>query len=323
MANYLIINLADPGGLGAISSLKAGVTAKRARTGLAALVKGVNTTDAVDAFDLLKKDITGQLQRNDPNLLELRTKCQNAKKIYLATHGVPTDVDNAFASATGDVALCNVEQLAKLVLAIFPNKDKQYRLSLVMCYGGRTSNYRAANIDHQGQIPITDIQTSFAYKLYNRIARHRNIRMTARTGAVAYDASTGVSQVEQEASIDARIDKEAFLRQSHIIPAMNAYKARRSAAAAGGNASYDAFTKLQNTFESNPGKVASNAEETDIKAYTDIIRIKQEYQEFMDANTDRAKYGKLVYRYTGGGMTIYSYYADDGKPLLLYSGPMT
>lgn len=101
MSSYLVINLADRNGFGPISSLHSGVTAKRTNRGLSKLFKGIDTTNLVNAFDLLDKDLLSQLNRNDPELTDLRSKCDAAKKIYLATHDLPTDVDHAFANAAG------------------------------------------------------------------------------------------------------------------------------------------------------------------------------------------------------------------------------
>lgn len=322
MANYLVINLADRSGMGAISSLHAGVSAKHLTTGLTKLIKGSNTTTLVDAFALFDRDLLKQLPRSDPALLALRNQCRAADKIYLATHGIPTDVDHAFANAAGGNPLCTVSQLASFLLAILPQRDKTYRLALVMCYGARSATYRHADLDHQGNIPIADLRTSFAYKLYSRLAQHRNIVLTARTGAVAYDSHSGISRVEDELSIDARIDKELFLRQPNIVPTVNAFKARRDAAAKAGNQAYDAFVQLQEQFEKDPNKVPANPVETDLKHYTDMMRTKKQYQDVMDANTDRAKYGKIFYRLHNGQLTIASKYADQGRPLILYTGPM-
>lgn len=320
MSNYLVINLADRSNMGAISSLSNGVTAKRTRTGLSALLKGQNNIETVDAFAMLDDDLLGNLSRSDLRMQALRQKCLQSKKIYLATHGTPTDVDHAFAAAAGGTPLCTAKQLAQFMLAALPKRDKPYNIALVMCYGARTLTYRTAQLDHQGMIPITDLRTSFAYKFYRALIVHRKVRMTARTGAVAYDNNTGVSTVEDELSIDARIDKENFLRQAHIVPAMTAWRGHRGLAAQAGNAQYDQFTRTTERFTNNPTHVPRNAREVDIKAYADVMRMKKAYQDIMDANTDRTKYGKLVYTYQSGQLKIVNKYGNGGRPLTLYNG---
>lgn len=322
MSNYVVVNLADRSGMGAISSLHHGISEKQSISGLSSLFKS-NSIDLVDAFPLLDADLLKQLPRTDPALQVLRKKCLESKKIYLATHGLPTDVDHAFAKSTGGAPLCTVDQFAKFVLLMLPERDKVYNLALVMCYGGRTLNYRAANLDHQGNIPIADLRTSFAYKLYSRIAQARNVRMTARTGAVAFDSKTGVSSVEDELSIDARVDKEAFLRQGHIVPTVTAFKSARANAASQGGPALMQFDQLKTAFEKDPNKKATNPVETVLKNYADMMRTKQQYVDIMEANADKTKYGKLVYTFIGGQLSIISKYANNGGSLSLYNGPMT
>ena len=131
--------------------------------------------------------------------------------------------------------------------------------------------------------------------------------------------------VEQEISIDARIDKETLLRQPHVVPTTNANRQLERQAAQGGNDSYDAFRNLSNDFRANPGRVANTPDEQTIKDYQDIIRDKQTYIDIMDANTDKAKYGKLVFTYQSGTLTIVNKYGVQGglaPNTVLYQGPM-
>lgn len=322
MGHYLVINLADRDGMGAISSLHNGVTAKRTRSGISALLKGQNQTHRVDAFDMFDDFVAGNLTRHDNRLQALRAECLRSKKIYLATHGTPTDVDHAFANAAGGQPLATHQQLAQFMLMAMPDRPNPYNLALVMCYGARTLSYLSTQVDHQGHIDIADLRTSFAYKFYRGLVFGRKVRMTARTGAVAFDNNTGVSQVEPELAIDARIAKEQFLRQPHVQPAMNAWRQQRNQAAQGGNATYDAFQQLNQQFQNNPFRAAQNAQQQAVKDYQDIMRTKQQYVDIMDANTDRTKYGKLVYTYQAGQLTIVNKYANNGGALQLYQGLM-
>lgn len=326
MSNFVVINLADPGGIGAIASLRQGVTAKQRRTGLGRVLYGQHAVDQVDAFALLAADQNHTLQRTDPGLQALRQLCVRSKKIYLATHGVPTDVDHAFANAAGGVPLCTARELARFMLMALPQRDEAYNIALVMCYGARTATYRSAQLDHQGMVPINDLRTSFAYKFFRDVARSRHLRMTARTGAVAFDAATGRSTVEQEMSIDARIDKDILVRQPHVVPLTQANRALEVQAAQGGNGTYDAFRNLSNQFRNDPNRVANNADEQTIKDYQGLMRDRQQYVDIMDAHGDLAKYGKLVFTYVGGTLTIINKYGVNGgiaPNTTLYQGLMT
>lgn len=42
----------------------------------------------------------------------------------------------------------------------------------------------------------------------------------------------------------------------------------------------------------------------------------------MEANTDKTKYGKLIYSFEDGQHSILHKYADHGRPLPLYKGLM-
>ena len=150
MSRYIVINLADRGGFGAISSLFAGVTARRTRGAFASLFLAQHEVELIDAFDLLDDDLIGQLHYGDHRVQAVRNRILGAKKIYLATHGIATDVDNCFASAAGGLALCNYRQLASFMMALMPTRDTTYDLALVMCYGARTQTYRTTQPDQQG-----------------------------------------------------------------------------------------------------------------------------------------------------------------------------
>ncbi|MCA9527248.1 MAG: hypothetical protein KC549_13240 [Myxococcales bacterium] len=323
MSRYIVINLADRGGFGAISSLFAGVTARRTRGAFASLFLAQHEVELIDAFDLLDDDLIGQLHYGDHRVQAVRNRILGAKKIYLATHGIATDVDNCFASAAGGLALCNYRQLASFMMALMPTRDTTYDLALVMCYGARTQTYRTTQLDQQGMVPVQELRTSFAYKFFREISRHRKIRMTARTGAVGFDSTTGRSTVEQEIAVEASIDKEVLLRQPNVIPATQAYRQAEIQAANGGNDTYDAFRQLSQAFKADPNRVAGNAEEQVIQDYQDIIRQKEQYIAIMDANMPQAKYGKIVYTRTGGTLRIVNKYAHNGGELLLYQGLMT
>lgn len=339
MSSFVVINLADPSGMGAISSLKLGVTAKRTRTGLKRKLYGNHSVPQFDCFAMLAADQAGTLSRTDPEVVALRNACRQAKKIYLATHGTPSDVDHCFAAAAGGAPLATAAQLAQFMLLALPMRTEKYDIALVMCYGARTSTYLSANLNHQGAVALNDLRTSFAYKLYRTLCRARPCRMTARTGAVAFDSTTGRSSVEDELAIDARVAKENFLRQDHIVPTTNEWRAARVDRARyettlnlPNNTPLDQrpteqFNRLNEAFKNNPGRVATNDEERKIKAYQEMMRTKEGFQQVQDANPDRIKYGKVVYEYTAGTLTVTNKYGDVANGgvaanTVLYQGPI-
>lgn len=339
MSSYVVINLADRDGFGAISSLRQGITNKRKRTGLSRKLYGQHAVQQIDAFDLLEADRAGTLQRTDPGLIALRAACLAAKKIYLATHGTPTDVDHCFAKATGGAPLATARELARFMMLALPAQTATYNLALVMCYGARTSNFRSTNQNHQQVIGANDLRTSFAYKFFRELCVARKVRMTARTGAVAFDGATGQSMVEDEVAIDARIDKEAFLRQGHIVPTTQSWQQAQRQRAQNeqalnlpNNAPLNArplhqFGQLNDAFKNNPGRAPTNDEERTVKDYQDMMRTKQGYIDTMQANPDRQKYGKIVYEYVAGQISVTNKYGDPTNggvqpQTVLYQGPL-
>jgi hypothetical protein len=68
-----------------------------------------------------------------------------------------------------------------------------------MCYAARSQQ---ADLDHNGQIPVNELTSSFAYKFFRSICTFRSVRMTARTGAVSNDGELNHTvETEEEVSL--------------------------------------------------------------------------------------------------------------------------
>jgi hypothetical protein len=335
MSKLVILNLADPGGIGPVSRVKSGLQAKQKTRATVAV--GDQVVPIYDLFDELK---TAHSLKVSDELKEAALACDQASKIYLCTHGLAADTEHAYAKASGGAALATWDDFGRLLGKLLPSTSKQYNLALVMCYGGRSETYRSTDLDHTGQIPLAMLRTSFAYKLFKHLCEQgRSIRMTARTGAVGFDAETGQSSVEQEAAIDIALDKEEFLRDPKTQAAIDKWKAYKDAAMAKGRAA-DAAGKtgmhrdvkkwldVDQKFKTNPdkstGTFASGLEKAG-KAYHQVIAQKNAFEQRKFQYQDLKKYGKLVYLKTASGIRIINKYGnqkDIGPGTVLYSGAL-
>ena len=325
-ANIVLLNLGDraPGG-GLIA--KSATSLRRKYPVSSTLLFAGNQITELSLFSLLAKYQAGAgaLARSDPQLLQVRNLCSSATKIMLCLHGLHNDVLSGFANDTLNhtpmAAVASFADLAGFTLMFLPLRDKIYNLALIMCYGARSDNFR---LNHEGQIAPDDLKTSFAYKFYRRICMFRNVRMTARTGATGFDEHTGRSTVESEASVQARADNEDFLRLVATQTAIDDYKNLKDsytkAAHGGSEERARAWLQMDNNFRANPDLAASNPDEAGIKAYHQVLKTKNAYQDAMGGQ-DRTKYGKYIYAYTPkDGLTIFSKYPKPG--VVLYHGPL-
>jgi hypothetical protein len=326
MPRYVILNLADPGQMGPVTKVKSGLQV-RVKNSARTIGVGDDVVPIHDLFDMLtivKGDRLGNL---GADFDRVRDDCDSAEKIFLCTHGTASDTEHGFAAATGGAPLGDWKDFGRLMRRLLPRKDKTYNLALVMCYGARTETYYARDLDHQGRIPASLLKTSFAYKFFKYLCdgHGRNIRMTARTGAVGFSDKTGASSVEQEAAIDIGLEKEEFLRQPKIQMTIDQWKAYKDAVDSDAKAAK--FVKVDQKFKKNPNAAAKSfsSMERAGKAYHQMLARKNalEMQKFNYA--DLRKYGKIVYETADGGLRVINKYgsADTGigPSTVLYEGP--
>ena len=322
--NIVLLNLGDRAAGGGLIHKSGQSLAKKYPTTKSFLFAG-NQINEFSLFALFAKHKQGQgaLARSDPELNQVRGVCNNASKIMLCLHGLHNDVQSGFANDTLNhspmQAVASWGDLAEFSLSFLPTRDKIYNLALIMCYGARAENFR---LNHEGQIPPNDLKTSFAYKFYRRICIFRNVRMTARTGATGFDSETGRSTVESEASVQARADKDDFLRLVATQTAITDYTTLKDsytkAAYGGSEARARAWLAMDGRFRANPETVANNPDEVKVRAYHQVLKTKTAYEAAL-ASQDKTKYGKYVYTYSPSeGLTIYSKYPKPG--VALYHG---
>ncbi|QBQ96303.1 hypothetical protein [Paraburkholderia pallida] len=323
MPRLVILNLADPGQMGPVTRVKRGLEAK-IQAGPRTVLVGEDVVPIHDLFDELK-----DLQDGTPlgdKLKAARDDCDVAEKIYLCTHGLANDTEHAFAKASGGEALGTWKDFGRLIRKVLPKRSKHYKVALVMCYGARTDEYYARDLDHQGMIPLTLLNTSFAYKMFHYLCSDhgRTMTMTARTGAVGFDDTTGKSSVEQEAAIDIALEKEEFLRSPKIDRVMKQWAAYRRAIDS--DKAAQEWLKIDNKYRDDPKAYANpfNKKAVAGKAYHQALARKIALETQKSAYQDLQKYGKLVYTHIGGTLTIVNKYGNNGgigPQTVLYTGP--
>lgn len=265
--------------------------------------------------ELIARDAAGTLPKDDVE--KIRADCAEAKTVAIVIHGRPDDTDNGFSSGGNQV--CTWQQLGKLALLLFPDAGHTYNIALIMCYGARSTN---AMLDHRGNIPVNDLKTSFAYKFFRSICVYRNVRMTARTGAVSNDANLAHT-VETEEQVFAVVDKmnaraERNLNKATMDAQKNQYLTNHGITA-------QQFDQMMYQFVQNPNRLVANADEQFAKDY---IPYSNYVNAYIDATYgtnnlgNRNKFGKFVYTYNGVLQIVSRYDTGNGPNYVLYNGPL-
>jgi hypothetical protein len=327
MGRYIILNFEDKitdKGVGASDSTVKGLTqryeVRKAPKGISGAFMSKNTVTehrCVDAGPPIG------FSQDAARIATIKTACTGAEKIYLVMHGDPRTTDvcytNAIPSTAGVLQLATASQMAAFLGKVLVGGKQELRLALVMCYGARCRNYQSAKVNHQGMIPQADLVTSFAYKLFYALhGKGIQSRLSAVTGKISHNSTTGGALIEVEELIDlnmelseAKTAKLAAQRAAGIDPLkpLNERDATYKATAA--------------AWSSSPGGAAVtqrfNTAQQALKAMEDKLpKDKGAY--------GAHKYGKIEYRLKGDKLTIATKYGDSTTGLkpgtVLYSGPL-
>jgi len=265
--------------------------------------------------ELIDRDRNHRLSRKDVS--NIRSDCSKAKTIAIVIHGTPNDTEHGFA--TGGHTVCTWGQLGNLAMLCFPDKRKRYNVALVMCYGARSEN---ARLDHRGMLSANDLKSSFAYKFFRYMCSGRNVRLTARTGAVSNDGALD-HVVETEEQVFYVLDRQDAMQQRRTNKKdMDALKDQLLK----GGFDERAFQNMVSRFAMQPNLQPTTPEERFAKAYVIYsplmgAYIKNRYQSGSLGNRD--KIGKLIYEYNGTLTIVARYGTTTHDPnCLLYSGPL-
>lgn len=246
--------------------------------------------------------------------------CLKADKIMLGIHGTHDDTEQGFAGMGWDAGhgpVGNVGQFARLINKFLYSR-KHYKMSLIMCFGARSQNYR---VNHEGVLSEEDIKSSFAYKFFKLVGARGNVTLTARTGSVAFNTETGRSEVQTEAAVNAEIDDHEIqhARETEVVSEAYELLQNRLRVTKEGNT---AFLEMEERMRS-PTAVPRTAEERIIRSQLEIrFRINA-----LKAASNKmvSKYGKFIYTYNAGTSTatVCRKYEDGQKVMrVLYRGPL-
>lgn len=248
------------------------------------------------AMEALQKDPNASMGGDlDP----VREYCEAADKIFVCTHGSPTNTDHAFdgEKASGK-PLGDSLDMARLLRRLLLKKDRVYNLALVMCYGARTDEYRPADLDHQGMIPPKLLATSFAYKVFKNLCgdHQRQMRMTARTQAVTFDTTTGASLSEPEVKVDIALELRDLMADAEVLKICNDWKAIFDTMKVDDIKSQTRVTALIEKFKDKPqARSDGSADQKAAKAYFQLLEKKYAITDKRERIDNLEKYGKIVY----------------------------
>lgn len=269
--------------------------------------------------EILQRNQAGQLAKTD--LENIRKDCMSAKTIAFIIHGEPEETEHGFG--TDGSQLCTWRELGNLARLLLP-QGHSYNIALIMCYGARSQN---ARLDHRGQIPDTDLKTSFAYKFFRRICVKRQVRMTARTGAVSNDMDVN-HMVETEEQVFLALDTAAAkVTRNTNKDSMEAEKKELQKKLKLDDEKFQQqFGPYLLKYVDFPHTVPKRKDKLDEFASRYVLftpyfqrHLANKYDP--DALGNRAKYGKLVYTYTGGRLKILARYSKTGNDVL-YDGKL-
>jgi hypothetical protein len=286
---------------------------------------GSNQVYLVDLFGLLQEQqqpmqITNinALTRYMPILnerLAITQLCSSADKIMLGVHGHFDDTDQGFAGLgweRGSGVIGNYREFAELIAGFFlPNQS--YKLSLIICFGARSQNYR---INHDGLLNEDDIKSSFAYKFYKEICTKAAVTMTARTGSVSFDTQSGRSLVQTEAAVSAEIENAEIQADDETKRIAQDYQRFEASMSGKIEEFFDIYDRM-----SDPQAIAVTPQEKIVKDYKTI---QTRVTELSSSSAEMvSKYGKFVYTYNDGIVTVCRKYEGKKKVMkIIYQGAL-
>lgn len=205
----VMLNLADTSATGDAHTAAEALRIKyKKKNAIKAFFASQNKIIEYPLFELYKKYKGKKVPTTDQDVKDLQKLCKKVDKVFLSIHGpmksvaygVMKDSANVFKGKDLHLTVKDVALLMQGILA----KDHSYKLTLVMCFGARSDDF---DKDHKKLKKIT-WNNSFAFKLYSALCTKINVRMTARTGELQFNPSTGKSEVQSESAIQGDIEKE-------------------------------------------------------------------------------------------------------------------
>ena len=291
---------------------------------------GVEQVQEIPMVEFYQSFISGNHHATyQADLRNIRAKCLGADQVMLSIHGPMKHVDYGIIkdpmNPANDIHV-SYQQLGILLLTIFNNMQHNYNLTLVMCFGARSSRFR---LDHQDLDQI-DWSDSFAYKLFEEISPRRQVRMTARTGELSFNTVTGVSEVQTELSIQGTLDNQDISQEQLVIDTQTWVNTNRARLLAVPGSPTDNFlmeiqraqlqanraTGLQQLRQLRRNhNLPAGLDRGNLLTYlANVIRLVEASSRQEDPV--QGKYGKMVYKYIHGmGNAVFAKYPN---PICVY-----
>jgi hypothetical protein len=285
-------------------------------------------------YELVKEHLGGRLPANDERLKNLQSRCAWADKILIATHGSrkPETCFIDLPDPAGRQELMDATTLGEFILKCLTEDARPYRLVLVMCWGARGI---PTDLDYNQVLGEANLKSSFAFKFFTSICTKRQIRLSAWTGMLNFDAATGHSVIEDESSLEARRNQKRLAVDTKREASATAYKQRKvtgSAALLEGRLK-PALKEVGETGRPNEtvfslSDYPSPEERVIAEEYQWRYKIALERKKVTDCVTPKA--GKFIYTYENGKVRVRRRYprqseaqlGDTVHPDFLYEGPL-
>jgi hypothetical protein len=285
-------------------------------------------------YELVKEHLGGRLPANDERLKNLQSRCAWADKILIATPGSrkPETCFIDLPDPAGRQELMDATTLGEFILKCLTEDARPYQLVLVMCWGARGI---PTDLDYNQVLGEANLKSSFAFKFFTSICTKRQIRLSAWTGMLNFDAATGHSVIEDESSLEARRNQTRLVRDQERLRSVTAYKQLKR------TASSDLLdsklklalrevkkTKRQNDNVFRFSGHLSPEERVVMEEYQWLYKIELERMKVTDCVTPKA--GKFIYTYEDGKVRVRRRYprqseaqlGDTVHPDFLYEGPL-
>ena len=300
-------------------------------------LNGPNRVDLINLFAFLEEHLRprrigslSDLTAAMPWFLErirVMQLCSEADKIMLGAHGNADDRDRIFAGmgwGRGSGPVGTFRDFAHVVAGLLL-PDRAYRIVLVVCHAARSERY---TINHDGELTPQDIKSSFAYKFFKELitVSGARITMSARTGAMGFDAQSGRAQVQTEAAVSASLERAELERAEapRIVKAWKDFEASvgQVCPSCGG-----VHSVTQEEGEAivgrmlRPDAVPGNSIE---KLVHDYFTLEARARVLVERSSEkRSKIGKFIYTYKEGTAHVYRKY-EGGRTVMrpLYTGAL-
>ncbi|ATB40724.1 hypothetical protein CYFUS_006180 [Cystobacter fuscus] len=219
-------------------------------------------------------------------------------KIFLSIHGNYDDVTHGSCKLLSGTVKISYLQLYELFMMLVEDRYKStpLKLTLVMCYGGRSKDYLESHAPEQlGTRSGPDLTTSFAFQFYCLLCKQMKVTMTARTGALSFDDLSGHSKVESERLVSNIIKRDELAKALGNDPE-----------AALGSVDFSEYIELLYSAEQSEELIpvlkskAAQLKQTHLlpqqRAAIDF-RHQRAKVSIIEGSETKTKYGKLVFKY--------------------------